>query len=166
VSAVVGEAGRGKRKDCHERALGLLAVRQRSRRELERRLLQAGFEADEVGTTLERLERVGLVDDEAFARSVVEHALGRRLEAPRIVARRLAQAGVSPEVVAEILEDAGAGEQERADRLAATRVGRLRHLSPERAFPRLQGFLVRRGYSYDVARRAASRALAVEAPDE
>ena len=32
-------------KSCHERALGLLAVRARSRRELERRLLQAGFEA-------------------------------------------------------------------------------------------------------------------------
>ena len=56
-------------KSCHERALGLLAVRARSRRELERRLLQAGFEAEEVADVLERLERVGLVDDEAFARA-------------------------------------------------------------------------------------------------
>jgi SOS response regulatory protein OraA/RecX len=31
-------------KSCHERALGLLAVRPRSRRELERRLLQARFD--------------------------------------------------------------------------------------------------------------------------
>ena len=47
-------------KSCHERALGLLAVRPRSRRELERRLLQAGFEPEEVQDTLGRLERVGL----------------------------------------------------------------------------------------------------------
>ena len=39
----------GKRKDIHERALGLLAVRQRSRRELERRLIHAGFESEAVG---------------------------------------------------------------------------------------------------------------------
>ena len=56
MTAGAGEVGRGKRKDCHERALGLLAVRQRSRRELERRLLQAGFEDDEVQESLERLE--------------------------------------------------------------------------------------------------------------
>ena len=42
-------------KSCHERALGLLAVRPRSRRELERRLLQAGFEPEEVQDTLGRL---------------------------------------------------------------------------------------------------------------
>ena len=52
-------------KSCHERALGLLAVRPRSRRELERRLLQAGFEPEEVQDTLGRLERVGLIDDAA-----------------------------------------------------------------------------------------------------
>ena len=162
MPAVVGEVGRGKRKDCHERALGLLAVRQRSRRELERRLLQAGFEDAEVQETLLRLQNVGLIDDEAFARSVAEHALGRRLEARRVVARRLAQAGVDAEVVTEVLDLAGGDEQDRADRLAASRAARLSGLPPDKGFQRLQGFLVRRGYAYDVARRAASRALALE----
>ena len=63
-------------KSCHERALGLLAVRPRSRRELERRLLQAGFASAEVTDVLSRLERVGLVDDEAFARALAEQAFG------------------------------------------------------------------------------------------
>ena len=58
----------GKRKDIHERALGLLAVRQRSRREIQRRLERAGFGPEEVREELDRLQQVGLIDDEAFSR--------------------------------------------------------------------------------------------------
>ena len=60
-------------------------MRARSRRELERRLLQAGFETEEVTDVLERLERVGLVDDEAFARQVAEHAFGAKRAGRRAV---------------------------------------------------------------------------------
>ena len=93
-------AAQGSRKpknprSCHERALGLLAVRARSRRELERRLLQAGFEVAEVADVLERLERVGLVDDRAFARQVADHAFGVKRAGVRAVAGSLAAAGVS-----------------------------------------------------------------------
>jgi regulatory protein len=157
---------RGKRKDIHERALGLLAVRQRSRRELERCLVQAGFERDEVSAELVRLERVGLIDDAAFARAVVESRMGRRAESRRAVAGKLAQAGVATDVAVEVLDEAAEDEDERAQRLAATKAARMAGLDPQVAFQRLYGFLARRGYSSDVARRAAGRALAVEAdPD-
>lgn len=151
-----------KRKDCHERALGLLAVRQRSRRELERRLLGAGFEATEVADTLERLERVGLIDDEAFARAVAEHGIEHRSESGRMIARRLATAGVAPETAAAVIADLGDDEQERADQLASTRVARLASLEPAKAYQRLCSFLVRRGYGFEVARLAATRALRVD----
>ncbi|MEX2421516.1 MAG: regulatory protein RecX [Actinomycetota bacterium] len=152
----------GKRKDIHERALGLLAVRQRSRRELERRLVQAGFEPDAVGQELQRLEAVGLIDDAAFARAVVESRMGRRGESRRSVAGKLALAGVDRGIATEVLDDAGIDEQTAADQLAVTRSSRLRGLEPQVAFQRLCGFLARRGYAPDVARRAARRALAVE----
>jgi regulatory protein len=155
----------GKRQDVHERALGLLAVRQRSRRELERRLVQAGFEPEAVVAELDRLTAVGLVDDEAFARAVVESRVGRRGESRRAVAGKLALAGVDRTVAEVALDGAGIDEQAVADRLALTRVSRLAGLDPRVAFQRLSGFLARRGYAYDIAQRAARRALAVEAED-
>ena len=94
------------KRDIHERALGLLAVRQRSRRELERRLVQAGFDHDEVSDELDRLEGVGLIDDEAFARAVVESRMGTRGESRRVVAGKLTQAGVAPEIAAAALDEA------------------------------------------------------------
>ena len=157
---------RGKRRDVHERALGLLAVRQRSRRELERRLVQAGFESDEVAGELERLEGVGLLDDEAFARAVVESRMGYRGESRRVVAGKLAQAGVASDVAILALDQAPEAEEERAQRLADAKAPRLSGLEPQVAFQRLYGFLARRGYGPEIARRVAGRALAADTIDE
>ena len=146
-------------KSCHERALGLLAVRPRSRRELERRLLQARFEPDEVGDVLRRLERVGLIDDEAFARQYAEHRFGSRREGSRAVANGLRAAGISPSLAAATVEAAPDDEEERAEALARSRAPRLGGVEPHKAFSRLSGLLMRRGYGPEVARRAARRAL-------
>jgi regulatory protein len=157
----------GAKLDCHERALRLLAVRHRSRRELEIRLLRAGFERDEVGEELARLEAVGLVDDEEFARQVVEHELSVRRSGRRAVASRLAAKGVARDTIERTIEDAAAGgsDEDRAVALAADRAGRLADLPPERAFSRLTGFLARRGYDPQTARRAARKALDVGADE-
>ncbi len=156
----------GKRKDVHERALGLLAVRQRSRKELERRLVQAGFDPEEVGVELIRLEQVGLIDDEAFARAVVQSRTGSRAESRRVVAGKLAQAGVDRDAASAALEEDLEGDEERAFRLAEAKAVRLRDGDPAVAFRRLFGLLARRGYAPELARRAASRALAVEAVED
>ena len=150
----------------HERALGLLAVRQRSRRELRTRLLAAGFDAEAVDEELAALEAVGLVDDEAFARAVVERA-GRRLDGRRAVRSALGAKGVERSVIERALEDGvpgdpGGSEDERALTLARARAARLAGLSPEAAHRRLSSFLARRGYDGGVARRAATAALALE----
>jgi regulatory protein len=151
-------------KSCHERALGLLAVRARSRRELERRLLRVGFEAEEVTEVLERLERVGLVDDLAFARQVAEHAFGVKRSGRRAVVSSLLAAGVAPDIIEATVSDVG-DEDERADELARSRAARLGSVDPAKAFSRLTSLLVRRGYSPEVARQAARRSLALDRED-
>jgi regulatory protein len=152
----------GRRLDCHERALRLLSVRARSRREIELRLRRAGFEAKEVDEELGRLEAVGLVDDEAFARAVVEHELTVRRAGRRAVGSRLAARGVDRETIEAALADArGPTEPERALELARDRARTLGGIRPEQAFPRLVGFLARRGYDASVARTAARAALGI-----
>jgi regulatory protein len=149
--------------DCHERALGLLAVRPRSRHELQVRLLRAGFEGDEVEGELCRLEAVGLVDDEAFARQVVEHEVAVRSSGRRAIASRLASKGVDRRTIERSLEEAaGEPDAERALRVARERARRLAGLPPEQAFSRLLGFLARRGYEASVARGAAREALGID----
>jgi regulatory protein len=155
----------GRRLDCHERALRLLAVRPRSRRELELRLGGAGFEAEEVDAELARLEAVGLVDDEAFARAVVEHELTVRRSGRRAIGSRLAARGVDRGTIETVLAEA-APDPDRALELAGLRASRLAGVPPEQAFSRLVGYLARRGYEPSVARTAARRALGVGGSEE
>ena len=152
--------------DCHERALRLLAVRPRARRELEIRLLRAGFERDEVEKELERLEAVGLIDDEDFARQAAEHELTVRRSGRRAVTSRLAARGVGGETIERTLTDLDGGDEEdRALELARARINRLGALDGQAAYRRLVPFLQRRGYAAGVAHRAASRALGLDDGD-
>jgi regulatory protein len=153
-------------KSCHERALGLLAVRPRSRRELERRLLGARFDPDEVQDVLMRLERVGLVDDEAFARQYAEQRFGARKEGSRGVVRGLRAAGIAPALAASVAEGASDDDEERAAELARSRASRLRGVAPQKAFARLSSLLMRRGYSPEIARGAARKALDIAFQDD
>ncbi len=163
-----GGPGRSSRSlGCHDRALGLLAVRPRSRRELQIRLLRAGFDAAEVDEELLRLETVGLIDDEAFAAAVVKQQLSVRRAGRRAVADALYAKGLSRERVEEALAEMRPGdEEERAIELARTKVPRLGEIEPEVAYRRLIGFLARRGYPPSVARSAAARALGTETDPE
>jgi regulatory protein len=152
------------RETARDRALNLLSFRDRSSRELEQRLLRAGYEPDEVVAALEGLQRVGLVDDERFARAVVEQQAGRRLSGRRAVAAALFAKGVdraTAEAALQELDEPGA-ERERADELARSRARRMMGLPPEIAFRRLSGLLARRGYPPAVCREAARSALAIE----
>jgi regulatory protein len=140
-------------------------VRPRARRELERRLLAAGFDADEVADDLVRLERVGLVDDEAFATQMAEYQFSSRRAGRRAVMSALLVKGIDPALAARAADAAPDEEQQRAHDLARMRAGRLRGVEPAKAFTRLSSLLVRRGYSPEVARAAARAALSIDEPD-
>ena len=141
-------------------------MRSRSRRELEQRLERAGFEQEEIGEVLVRLERVGLVDDESFARQVAAHQFRVRRAGARSVAGALMAKGVSRETVEAVLAEAPEAEEARAESLALSRVHRMAGIDPQKAFSRLSSLLIRRGYGPELARRAAREALDLQGPDE
>jgi regulatory protein len=138
-----------------------LGARPRSRWEVEQRLRRAGAEDAVVRTTLDRLERVGFVDDVAFARWWVEQ---RDRHAPRgrvALETELRAKRVPPAVIAT-LREGEAGEEpltddERAD-AALERHLKGRPLPDDpKALQRLGMFLVRRGFAPETARAAIRR---------
>jgi regulatory protein len=153
---------RGTAKD---RALRLLGVRDRSRRELELRLLRAGFEREEIDAALNDLTAVGLVDDERFAGAVVEQAISGRVSGKRAVISGLLAKGVDRGLAERAMERLGATEEARADALAGRQAPRLRSLEPAVAFRRLSSLLIRRGFAPGLAFAAARRALGVQEPE-
>jgi regulatory protein len=153
----VTSAGRRSAKD---RALGLLSHRARSRAELSRRLVRAGYPEEEVIGAVDDLEAVGLVDDEKFARELAAHEIQRRGSGRRLAITSLRRAGVNTEVAERVVDETATTDEEaRAEEVARTRLGRLSGLDESTAHRRLLSFLLRRGYDGNVARAAARKAL-------
>ncbi len=131
-----------------EKAVDLLARRERSVAELRRGLLQRGYPADEVEAALGRLQERGALDDrrlaERFARSRIERAgLGRHR-----VRQALRQRGVGrgdrEDGLARALDQVSEAEAlERAARLYWTRRAKV---EPRERLRGLWAFLLRRGF--------------------
>nr|WP_169171107.1 regulatory protein RecX [Bifidobacterium sp. DSM 109957] len=64
---------------CREAALRLLDAAPRASGALRERLLDKGYEADIVDEVIERLTRVQLLDDYAYAQSAVRYCAGRMM---------------------------------------------------------------------------------------
>lgn len=146
-----------------DRAVGYLAARARSKREIEQKLLQAGYRPCTVEMVIYKLERENLLDDADFARQWVEsrstHKLGRNR-----IAQELRRKGISQEEAEEALsviedEDQLSGAIALAEKAAARiKPGE----DPRKAASRIAGMLARRGYSWDVAKEAIQHALSDE----
>ena len=143
-----------------DRAVGYLAARARSRRELESRLLRCGYRPATVEMVLYKLQRENLLDDADFARQWVEARSGRTLGKRRI-AQELQRKGVSRAQTEAALpavdEEAEAEACRRAAEKLASRYGRE---EPRQAVQKLTQALVRRGFGWEEARQAAQQALA------
>ena len=99
------------------------------------------------------------MDDEAFARQYAEQRFGARREGSRGVEQGLRAAGIAPALAAIAAEGASDDDEDRAAELARSRASRLRGVAPQKAFARLSSLLMRRGYSPEIARSAARKAL-------
>ena len=149
-----------------EIAARFLATRPRSRREVERRLQRAGAEPPVVDATLERLERLGYVDDAAFVRWWSEQRDRHSPRGRRLVEAELRQRGIGREEIETLRETWQEPERSLGDEhlpstdaervaLALARHLRGRPVSDDRqAVQRLGMFLVRRGFDPETARVA------------
>ncbi len=128
------------------RAVALLARREHSARELNRKLLERGFPADEVEAALARLGEQGLQDDARFAEALVR-ARASSGRGPLRLKAELAQHRLS-EGLAERAIEAAEGEQAWGERALELVTRRLRGDDPSdpRVRRRLADFLLRRGF--------------------
>lgn len=141
---------------CMERSLRLLNYRERSVAELRGRLAQDGYPPAVVTSVIERLVDLQLLDDARFAGCFVRSKQAAGWGSSRI-GLALRRTGVSDEVAADALPHDAELEFERAFAIA-----RRRPATDRKGVERALGALVRKGYSFDVALRAAKAAMRVE----
>ena len=131
-----------------QKALHFLDYRPRSKAEVCRNLEKHGFSEEVIAAVFERLERNGLVNDVQFAQTWVDNRSEFRPRGRRLLSMELRQKGLADEAIDAALIELD--EEELVYRAALKQAHKLRSL-PRLDFRRkLVGFLVRRGFGYDV----------------
>ena len=143
----------GERPLAMSRALNVLGYRARSARELRERLARAGYLGETVDEVISRLEELGYLNDEEFARELARSEA--RKYGPRRIYGDLRRAGIGEEAAREVVEEEFAG---RSEHEAAREAAQRRYNTVERSdaqVRRVYGFLVRRGYSASICAEIA-----------
>ena len=146
-----------------DRAVGYLAARARSKREIEQKLLLAGYRPCTVEMVIYKLQRENLLDDSDFARQWVESRQHHKLGRSRI-AQELRRKGVSQEDAEDamsIIED----EDQLSGAVALAKKAAARIKPDEdirKATNRIAAMLARRGYSWDITKEAIRQAVSDE----
>jgi len=143
------------RHSAYEAALRLLSYRPRSEKEMRRRLGRRGIGLRLIDETVRQLRERGYLDDKAFAHFWTETREATSPRSRRLIAQELRAQGVDAEMAAAAT--VSVADEEAAYRAASRRLHAFRGLDYETFRRRLGGFLVRRGFSYDVARRTMDR---------
>ena len=142
------------RKRALDGALRLLAARPRSEAEVRERLVRRGLPHDIIVHTLERLREYGYVNDAEFARFWVESRSGANPRGRYVVQRELRTKGVDQDTADAAME--ALTEERSARKTAQKKVRSLRGLEYQEFRTRLTGYLVRRGFGYDVVRQTVN----------
>jgi regulatory protein len=159
----------GREPDPHDLArqivLRQLAMAPRSRAELEAKLAQRDCPADVAAAVLDRMTEVGLVDDEAYALTLVRSQQAGRGLAKRALARQLHNKGIEDDLAdAALASISDADERDRARALVDKKLHAMHGFGIEVQTRRLAGMLARKGYSPSLTYAVIREAIA-DAPE-
>ena len=151
--------------EAMQRAGHLLTTRPRSTHELRVRLVKAGFDADVVERTIDRLIELQLLDDHAFARQWIEERSTLKGRSPEALIAELVAKGIERSLAEEALGELGVDEEAQARAVAVRLVGRVASKPLSEQGLALMAMLIRRGFSEEAAEAGARSALPPEGWD-
>ena len=156
VEALLSESARRKMMN---KALDLLSNRDYSRKELSEKLVTKAWEKKEqkdmdiatlkaqASDICDRLEELGLLDEERFARSYTEELLRRKHLSKEGLKTALIRKGVVRDIIERVLEEVEVDPVEQVRELLSTKF-QNRDLSDEKQKTRTVNALLRLGYRY------------------
>ena len=161
------------RRKMMNKALDLLSMRDYSRKELSDKLVTKAWEKREqkdmdLGTLkqqaadiCDRLEELGLLNEERFARSYVDELIRRKHLSKSGLKTALIQKGVQRDIIETVLEEVEVDPVEQIRELLSTKFKNREH-SDEKQKTRTVNALLRLGYRYGEINEAMDLELRAE----
>lgn len=153
-------ASEGPQRTTHEDAVRVLGRKARSSGELRRDLERLGHDPHEVSDVIDEFRESLYLDDVGLARIVTEKLRDTKGASRGQIRRKLQERFFDDAAIEAALADLDEEQEDELLRTAAEdRARRLTGLDPQTAERRLLGYLARRGWGGEPARRAVRDAL-------
>lgn len=149
---------------AHDTALYWLGQRDFSGKELEKKLTAGGTPPEVAAAVTERLRQVGLLDDAAYARRAARSLTQYKQYPRRRVEQELLRRGIDRQTAREAVEETDSDDFQQA--LALVQKKYYNKLTDRDLRQKTVAALARRGYSFEVARRAVETAAQTQTDAE
>ncbi len=146
------------RKRAYAAALTFLGQRVRSQTEVAQRLEQREFTPEAIAQTLARLQQEGYLDDTTFGQQWVANRQRFRPRSERALRYELRRKGMENSLIDEVIQEAEIDEDAAAWAALQPKIARWQGLERAQFSQKAGGFLARRGFGHEVARRVIDRA--------
>ncbi len=146
------------RKRAYAAALTFLGQRVRSQTEVAQRLEQREFTPEAIAQTLARLQQEGYLDDTTFGQQWVANRQRFRPRSERALRYELRRKGMENSLIDEVIQEAEIDEDAAAWAALQPKIARWQGLERAQFSQTAGGFLARRGFGHEVARRVIDRA--------
>jgi regulatory protein len=149
-----------------EAALQFLSYRARTEQEVRDRLKRGGFAPEAIDATIVRLNEWRYLDDADFARRWVENRARGKPRGQRLLQQELRKKGIDAETSKQAIAEADLDEVTAATELARKRLSTMAGEDPVAVRRKISAYLARRGYGFDVVRKALERATGEPLEDD
>ena len=158
------------RRKMMNKALDLLSMRDYSRKELSEKLVTKAFEKreqkdidlgalkEQASDICDRLEELGLLNEERFARLYADELLRRKHSSLSGIRTALLQKGVRRDIIETVLEELEVDPEEQIRELLSTKF-KNRDLTDEKQKTRTVNALLRLGYRYSEVHAVLEKVL-------
>lgn len=135
-----------------EKAVWLLSQRDYSRHSLEDKLMKSGYDELTVHQVTDYLIKRRFLDDRRYAEALLRRKQGK--SGTNRIAMELRAKGVDQDLASQTLAQFSQDDELEAARIQAVSYLAHKKLEPREAYRRTIAFLARRGYPYEVAKKA------------
>jgi len=149
-------AAADQQSEAFQKAVRFLGIRPRSEKEIRIYLKKKEFHRDAIDRAVERLKEYNYLDDEAFARSFVDHRMRFCPRSSVHLRAELKDKGVCDTTVDQLIK--AFDESDSAWNSVRRNLHRWNHLSAQEFKRKVYAFLSRKGFRYETCRNVYERA--------
>src|SRR3990167_508193 len=140
-----------------DKVLRFATVRPRSEKEIRDYFKRKKYHISIYDSLLEKLKHLELIDDEKFAKWLVEQRQNFKPKAVRVLRLELRQKGINKETVDEVLDSVVIDEGKMARELLEKKAYKWKNLEPRIAKQKMSQYLAGKGFGWDVVEKVVPK---------